>query len=107
MFALSLSKPLLSLTPAFVSNIVPCSGESLRGHRSKMTRVLVQSAAEFLEHLDSLSIAGCGRFCAQLTDPVLESAARHHVYASGNAYMWVDCYPSDSRTSSQAEWTIL
>jgi hypothetical protein len=62
-----------------------------------MTRVLVQSAAEFLEHLDSLSIAGCGRFCAQLTDPVLESAARHQVYQSGNAYMWVDCYRSDSR----------
>ena len=73
----------LSFAPAIVTRRLRSSGEFLRRHCSKMTRVLMESAAELLENLHSLSIARRGRFCAQLTNPVFESAARHHLYKSG------------------------
>ena len=81
----------LFFAPAIVARRSRCPGEFLRGHGAEIARVLVQSVAEFVEDLHSLSIAGCSRFCAQLTDPVLESAAGHHEYKSGNAYKRVDC----------------
>jgi hypothetical protein len=67
---LPFSVPPLSFTPAVVASPLDSSGEFLRGHGSEMTRVLMQSAAEFLEDLYRLSIAGCRRFCAQFTDAV-------------------------------------
>lgn len=92
MLALFLPEQRLSLAPAIVIMRLRSSGEFLRSHGPEMTRVLVQSAAELLEHLHGLSIARCGCFCAQLTDPVFESAPRHHVYESGNVYTgWTSC----------------
>lgn len=84
----------LSFAPAIVTRLPRYSGELFRGQGSEMTRVLMQSVAEFLEHLHGLSIAGCRRFRAQLTDPVFESAARNHVYESGKAYMGWTSYCS-------------
>jgi hypothetical protein len=78
-------KPLF-FAPPFLIRPLHSSGERLRGHGSQLTRVHVQSAAEFLQHLYRLIITGCRRFCAQLTDPVFESAARHQVYEPGNPY---------------------
>ena len=67
-----------------------------------MTSVLMQSLAEFLEDLYGFSIAGCGRFCAQVTNAVFESAAGHHEYNYGNACMRVDFLTvQDSRTGSE------
>ncbi|MFL6444530.1 MAG: hypothetical protein ACJ713_12010, partial [Candidatus Sulfotelmatobacter sp.] len=58
--------------------------------------------AEFLEDLYGFSIAGCGRFCAQVTNAVFESAAGHHEYNYGNACMRVDFLNvQDSRTGSE------
>ena len=83
------SKPLF-FAPPFLICRLRSSGEFLRGHGSEMVRVLVQSAAEFPQHLQRLFIAGCRSFCAQLTDPVFESAARHQVYESANPYQRMD-----------------
>jgi hypothetical protein len=51
--------------------------------------------------LHGVGVAGCGRLCAKLTNPVFQSAARHHVYESGNAYIGWTSYSQDSRTSSE------
>jgi hypothetical protein len=43
-------KPLFFAPPFLIRPLHP-SGERLRGHGSELTGVLVQSAAEFLQHL--------------------------------------------------------
>jgi hypothetical protein len=43
-------KPLF-FAPPFLIRALHSSGERLRGHGSELTGVIVQSAAEFLQHL--------------------------------------------------------
>ena len=89
-FPFFLPEQALFFAPAIVTGSLRSSGEFLRGHGTEMTSVLMQSLAEFLEDLDGFSIAGCGRFCAQVTNAIFESAAGHHEYNCGNACMRVD-----------------
>lgn len=101
-FAFFLTKQALFLAPPIVTGSLRSSGEFLRGHGTEMTSVLMQSLAEFLEDLYGFSIAGCGRFCAQVTNAVFESAAGHHEYNCSNACMRVDFLTvQDSRTGSE------
>lgn len=67
--------------------------------------MLMQSVAELLEHLYDFGIAGCCCFCAQLTDPVFKSAARHHEYESGHAYMRVDFLTVQHSTTGSEKFT--
>ena len=101
-FAFFLTKQALFFAPPIVTGSLRSSGEFLRGHGTEMTSVLMQSLAEFLEDLYGFSIAGSGRFCAQVTNAVFESAAGHHEYNYGNACMRVDFLTvQDSRTGSE------
>src|SRR5438270_3973751 len=67
-FPFFLPEQALFFAPAIVTGSLRSSGEFLRGHGAEMTSVLMQSLAEFLEDLYGFSIAGCGRFCAQVTN---------------------------------------
>jgi hypothetical protein len=89
----ALPEKTLSFPPAILTRRPRSSCELFRGHGSEMTRVLMQSVAEFLDHLHGLSVGGSRRFCAQLTDPVFESAAGHHECKYGNACTRVDFSP--------------
>jgi hypothetical protein len=101
-FPFFLPEQALFFAPAIVTGSLRSSGEFLRGHGTEMTSVLMQSLAEFLEDPYGFSIAGCGRFCAQVTNAVFESAAGHHEYKYGNACMRVDFLTvQDSRTGSE------
>ena len=101
-FPFFLPEQALFFAPAIVTESLRSSGEFLRGHGAEMTSVLMQSLAEFLEDPYGFSIAGCGRFCAQVTNAVFESAAGHHEYNYGNACMRVDFLTvQDSRTGSE------
>ena len=101
-FPFFLPEQALFFAPAIGTGSLRSFGEFLRGHGTKMTSVLMQSLAEFLEDPYGFSIAGCGRFCAQVTNAVFESAAGHHEYNYGNACMRVDFLTvQDSRTGSE------
>ena len=101
-FPFFLPEQALFFAPAIVTGSLRSSGEFLRGHGAEMTSVLMQSLAKFLEDLYGFSIAGCGRFCAQVTNAVFESAAGHHEYNYGNACMRVEFLTvQDSRTGSE------
>ena len=101
-FPFFLPEQALFFAPAIVTGSLRSSGEFLRGHGTEMTSVLMQSLAEFLEDPYGFSIAGCGRFCAQVTNAVFESAAGHHEYNDGNACMRVEFLTvQDSRTGSE------